>query len=227
MTQYNSKNKWNALVDASTTTYGLAWWSVVFVLGVILVFYAATGFRSLLPAYAAEEDTTVSVSQQEKISERKAKAAKEKRDAMEAEKRLALAEPSPVVVEAPAPVVEPEPEPAPEPVYVAPAPVAVPDAGTAQSIAYGMLASYGWGEDQFPCLVELWNHESGWRADAHNAGSGAHGIPQALPGSKMASAGADWETNPATQIAWGMGYVSGRYGSPCGAWEAWQSKGWY
>ncbi|GAA3011224.1 lytic transglycosylase domain-containing protein [Microbacterium aurantiacum] len=100
-------------------------------------------------------------------------------------------------------------------------------AGDAQSIAYGMLGGYGWGDDQFGCLVELWNKESGWNSQAYNASSGAYGIPQALPGSKMASAGADWETNAATQISWGLGYISGRYGSPCGAWQHSQSVGWY
>ena len=100
-------------------------------------------------------------------------------------------------------------------------------AGDAQSIAYGMLGGYGWGDDQFGCLVELWNKESGWNSQAYNASSGAYGIPQALPGSKMASAGADWETNAATQISWGLGYIAGRYGSPCGAWQHSQSVGWY
>lgn len=100
-------------------------------------------------------------------------------------------------------------------------------AGDAQSIAYGMLGGYGWGDDQFGCLVELWNKESGWNSQAYNASSGAYGIPQALPGSKMASAGADWETNAATQISWGLGYIAGRYGSPCGAWQHSQAVGWY
>ena len=86
-----------------------------------------------------------------------------------------------------------------------------------------MLGSYGWGDDQFGCLVSLWNKESGWNYQAYNRSSGAYGIPQALPGSKMGSAGADWQTNPATQIAWGLGYISGRYGSPCGAWAHSQS----
>ncbi len=90
-----------------------------------------------------------------------------------------------------------------------------------------MLASRGWGDDQFSCLVSLWNKESGWNYRAYNAGSGAYGIPQALPGSKMSSAGADWETNAATQISWGLGYISGRYGTPCGAWSHSQSTGWY
>ncbi|MBU4464369.1 MAG: lytic transglycosylase domain-containing protein [Actinobacteria bacterium] len=96
----------------------------------------------------------------------------------------------------------------------------------AQATARGMLASYGWGDDQFGCLVSLWNKESGWRVGAANS-SGAYGIPQALPGSKMASAGADWRTSAATQIAWGFGYISGRYGTPCGAWAKSQSSGWY
>ncbi|WP_202107051.1 lytic transglycosylase domain-containing protein [Agromyces sp. MMS17-SY077] len=96
-----------------------------------------------------------------------------------------------------------------------------------QQIARDMLASFGWGDDQFGCIVELWNHESGWNANAYNASSGAGGIPQALPASKMASAGADWATNPATQIRWGLGYVQGRYGSPCNAWNSFSANGWY
>ena len=96
----------------------------------------------------------------------------------------------------------------------------------AQAIARDMLLARGWGDDQFGCLVELWNHESGWNVYASNP-SGAYGIPQALPGSKMATAGADWQTNPATQISWGLGYISGRYGTPCGAWDTFNSQGWY
>lgn len=96
----------------------------------------------------------------------------------------------------------------------------------AQATARGMLASRGWGDDQFSCLVSLWNKESGWRVNASNP-SGAYGIPQALPGSKMSSAGADWQTSAATQISWGLGYISGRYGDPCGAWNHSQSVGWY
>ncbi|SJN29619.1 putative secreted protein [Mycetocola reblochoni REB411] len=111
-------------------------------------------------------------------------------------------------------------------VAAAPA-VAAPDPGTAQAIAYDMVVAKGWSDSEFACLVSLWNRESGWNASAHNAGSGAYGIPQALPGSKMASAGADWATNPATQITWGLGYIEGRYGSPCGAWGHSESVGWY
>ena len=106
-------------------------------------------------------------------------------------------------------------------------PFVTPDPGTAQAIAYDMVKARGWGDDQFACLVALWNKESGWRVNAYNAGSGAYGIPQALPGSKMGSAGADWETNPATQITWGLGYIGGRYGTPCGAWDHSQRTGWY
>ena len=97
----------------------------------------------------------------------------------------------------------------------------------AQAIARDMLAARGWGADQFGCLVELWDRESGWNVYAQNPSSGAYGIPQALPGSKMSTAGADWQTNAATQIAWGLGYIGDRYGTPCGAWSHSESAGWY
>lgn len=96
-----------------------------------------------------------------------------------------------------------------------------------KQIASGMLPSYGWDSGQFGCLVDLWNRESGWRVDADNPSSGAYGIPQSLPGSKMASAGADWRTDAATQIRWGLGYIRDSYGSPCGAWDHSQATGWY
>ncbi|MDD7928912.1 lytic transglycosylase domain-containing protein [Microbacterium thalli] len=99
--------------------------------------------------------------------------------------------------------------------------------GAAQQAASSMLGDFGWGQDQFSCLVSLWNKESGWNYQAYNSGSGAFGIPQALPGSKMASAGGDWQTSAVTQVRWGLGYISGRYGSPCGAWGHSQSVGWY
>lgn len=118
-------------------------------------------------------------------------------------------------------VVKPKPK-------AATAPAAgVPDPGTAQAIAFDMIAGYGWGQGEFDCLVALWNKESHWNVYAHNKSSGAYGIPQALPGDKMASAGADWASNPATQITWGLGYVAGRYGTPCTAWGHSQAKGWY
>jgi len=91
--------------------------------------------------------------------------------------------------------------------------------GSPQQIAMAMLGSYGWSSSEFSCLDQLWTRESGWNPQAANPYSGAFGIPQALPGSKMASAGADWATNPATQIRWGLGYIRELYGSPCGAWS--------
>ncbi|PWC08257.1 lytic transglycosylase domain-containing protein [Mycetocola zhujimingii] len=109
----------------------------------------------------------------------------------------------------------------------APLPKVNADPGSAQAIAHDMVLARGWGEDQFSCLVALWKKESGWRVNAENKSSGAYGIPQALPGSKMSSAGSDWATNPATQITWGLGYISGRYGTPCGAWGHSQAKNWY
>ncbi len=99
--------------------------------------------------------------------------------------------------------------------------------GSPQQIAQGMLGSFGWSASQFSCLLPLWNGESGWNVSASNPSSGAYGIPQALPGSKMASAGADWQTNAATQIRWGLGYIRSVYGSPCGAWSHEQAYGWY
>ena len=89
-----------------------------------------------------------------------------------------------------------------------------------------LLAANGWSEDDFSCLVSLWNRESGWRVNAANA-SGAYGIPQALPGTKMASAGANWRDSAQTQIKWGLGYIKNRYGTPCGAWSHSQASGWY
>lgn len=85
---------------------------------------------------------------------------------------------------------------------------------------------FGWGENQFSCLTSLWQKESGWNYQAYNP-SGATGIPQSLPGEKMASAGADWATNATTQIAWGLGYINSVYGSPCAAWGHSQATNWY
>jgi hypothetical protein len=97
--------------------------------------------------------------------------------------------------------------------------------GSPRAIARAQLAARGWSS-QYGCLDSLWQRESGWRVSASNA-SGAYGIPQALPGSKMASAGSDWRTNPATQIRWGLGYIGATYGGPCAAWSHSQSTGWY
>jgi hypothetical protein len=108
----------------------------------------------------------------------------------------------------------------------APPPPAQPS-GSAQHIAMSMLASFGWSSSQFGCLDSLWNAESGWNVYASNPASGAYGIPQALPGSKMASAGPDWQSNAATQIRWGLGYIRDLYGSPCAAWSHEQATGSY
>jgi hypothetical protein len=109
----------------------------------------------------------------------------------------------------------------------APAQAPVQPAGSPQQIAMSMLADFGWDSGQFSCLDSIWSRESGWDVTASNPNSGAYGIPQALPGSKMASAGADWQTDAATQIRWGLGYIQATYGSPCNAWAFWQAHSWY
>lgn len=107
-------------------------------------------------------------------------------------------------------------------------PVVVVAPGSARDIARQMMLSmYGWGDDQFTCFDKIITQESGWNVSATNRSSGAYGIPQALPGSKMATAGADWQTNPATQIKWALGYVQGRYSTACGAWSFKSAHGWY
>jgi hypothetical protein len=140
-------------------------------------------------------------------------------------------------VEKTEPAEVPEPEPEPEP--------AAEDTGSSdgggsvdiaadcseysgnQAVGCTMTLEAGWDMNEVGCLIDLWNRESGWDESAYNSGSGAYGIPQSLPGDKMASHGDDWETNPATQIAWGLDYIDGRYGSPCGAWSHSESNGWY
>ena len=99
--------------------------------------------------------------------------------------------------------------------------------GSPRQVAQAMLGSFGWSSSQFSCLDPLWEHESSWSVTAANPGSGAYGIPQALPGSRMASAGPDWQTSAATQIRWGLGYIKDTYGSPCAAWSHEQATGWY
>ena len=105
------------------------------------------------------------------------------------------------------------------PAMAAPASVATGAQGTARA----MIGN----EAQFQCFSNIVSHESGWNPSATNASSGAYGLVQALPGSKMASAGADWKTNPTTQIKWGVDYMNSRYGSPCAAWTFWQANHWY
>jgi hypothetical protein len=110
---------------------------------------------------------------------------------------------------------------------VGPPPAPPVSAGTAESIAQSLMPGYGFSvSGQYSCLFNLWEQESGWNATAENA-SGAYGIPQALPGSKMASAGPDWETDATTQIKWGLGYIQSTYGTPCAAWDHEEADGWY
>jgi hypothetical protein len=99
--------------------------------------------------------------------------------------------------------------------------------GTPKEVAMNLLPDHGWGESQFSCLEKLWNKESRWKVDADNPTSSAYGIPQALPGRRMAAYGSDWRTNPVTQIKWGLDYIDATYGSPCSAWAHSQAKNWY
>lgn len=138
------------------------------------------------------------------------------------------------------PAPEPAPAPAPAPAQTrsapsapAPAPAPAPaqpvvvNASGSKGIAQQMVANKGWSNSEFQCLETLWQRESNWNHLAQNPSSGAYGIPQSLPGSKMASHGADWRTNPATQISWGLSYIQGRYGTPCGALNHSYARGWY
>ncbi len=99
--------------------------------------------------------------------------------------------------------------------------------GSNREIGAALAAQRGWTGSQWQCLDSLWQKESNWNHLAQNPSSGAYGIPQALPGSKMATVAADWRTNPATQITWGLNYIAGRYGTPCAAWSHSQSYNWY
>jgi hypothetical protein len=111
--------------------------------------------------------------------------------------------------------------------YDGPIPTSCTEYSGNRKIGCAIMLDEGFGIDQFPCLDKLWTKESGWNHKAYNAGSGAYGIPQALPGSKMGSVADDWKTNPATQIKWGLGYIEGRYSNPCGAWQHSRNTGWY
>ncbi|MBQ0894433.1 lytic transglycosylase domain-containing protein [Micromonospora sp. U56] len=111
--------------------------------------------------------------------------------------------------------------------FTGPIPASCNEFSGNREIGCALLLDAGFKIDQMPCLDKLWTKESGWNHKASNPSSGAYGIPQALPGSKMDSVADDWRTNPATQIKWGLGYIKGRYGDPCGAWAHSQSVGWY
>ncbi|GIG58390.1 hypothetical protein Lfu02_27620 [Longispora fulva] len=111
--------------------------------------------------------------------------------------------------------------------YDGPIPASCAEYSGNQAAGCALTLEMGFGLDQVPCLVLLWTKESHWNTAAKNNSSGAYGIPQALPGSKMASAGPDWQTSAETQIRWGLGYIKGRYGNPCGAWSHSKATGWY
>lgn len=192
----------------------------------------AAGERSeQIAAERAEEAAAQKAAEQAAAQKAAEEAAAEQAAAQEAaaaEREQAASRSEEREVAAPAPEAPkeaaPAPEPAPEP---EPAPAPAPPSGSPRTIAQNMLGNYGWGQDQWGCLDSLWMRESGWNTYAENPSSGAYGIPQSLPGSKMATAGSDWRTNPATQISWGLSYISGRYGTPCGAWAHSESVGWY
>jgi hypothetical protein len=111
--------------------------------------------------------------------------------------------------------------------YTGDIPSSCNDFSGSRAVGCALMLDAGFGIDQFPCLDKLWKRESGWNYRAENRSSGAYGIPQALPGTKMAKFGDDWRTNPATQIKWGLDYIEGRYDTPCGAWSHSQNTGWY
>jgi hypothetical protein len=147
-----------------------------------------------------------------------------------------LANPAPAnPAAAPAVPAPANPAPAPAPAAPIPPPVVVPsvpggavnDPAGAKGYASGRLGAYGWGQDQFLCLAQLWTKESNWLTTATNPYSGAYGIAQALPAGKYSSAGSDWLTSYRTQVEWGLGYIRGRYGSPCAAWDHSVTNHWY
>jgi|GEM_PF-6548504 len=107
-----------------------------------------------------------------------------------------------------------------------PTPVDV-DPGTNRGLGYRLMLDFGFAEDQWQYLDALWHRESGWNHLADNPTSSAYGIPQSLPGSKMAVVGPDWRTNPETQIRWGLAYIAARYGNPHAAWQHSERVGWY
>lgn len=171
-------------------------------------------------------------------AKRAAAAEQERQQAEAAAKAAALAaaqkpvNPAPAAPVAPppaAPAPVPGPTPAPPPAVVVPAVPggAVNDPAGAKSYASGRLSAYGWSQDQFQCLAQLWTKESNWLTTATNPYSGAYGIPQALPPGKLSSAGSDWLTSYRTQVDWGLAYIADRYKSPCAAWSHSVANNWY
>ncbi|MCU1518548.1 MAG: transglycosylase [Pseudarthrobacter sp.] len=179
-----------------------------------------------LAAYEAAQEAKRAAAQEQARQQAEAAA---KAAALAAAQKSANPAPAPAAPAAPAPAPAPNPTPVRPPAVVAPSVPggAVNDPAGAKSYASGRLAAYGWGQDQFPCLAQLWTKESNWLTTATNPSSGAYGIAQSLPAGKYASAGSDWLTNYRTQVNWGLGYISDRYGSPCAAWGHSVSFNWY
>lgn len=134
--------------------------------------------------------------------------------------------PSPSLAAAPSTPAAPAAKPSPRATKTTTAPGCGSYSGNRRT-ACNLLGSFGFSTGQMSALDQLWDHESGWNHRAENPSSGAYGIPQALPGSKMGSVAADWRTNPVTQITWGLGYIKDRYGTPAAAWSFWQANNWY
>ena len=180
--------------------------------------------RVRVDAPTASADTSVAADASEaKPAEAPAPAAPAPAPAAPAAPAPAPAAPAPAAP-APAPAAA---APAPAAPAPAPAPVAIDDPAGAQAYAASQLGSYGWDAGQMPCLQKLWTKESDWKTTATNPSSGAYGVVQSLPATKMASAGADYMTNYRTQINWGLNYVKQRYGSPCGALNFHYAHNWY
>jgi hypothetical protein len=184
-------------------------------------------------AYPAE-DFAVEQEALRRVVEADERTDRSRREAVEQAETLAEQQTS----RADAPDVQPEPEPEPEQPAsssgggapsepAGPIPDSCDDYSGNRATGCAVLLDAGFSLDQMSCLDNLWTKESGWNERAQNPSSGAYGIPQSLPGDKMASHGSDWQTNPATQIAWGLDYIKGRYGTPCGAWSHSQANGWY
>lgn len=197
---------------------------------------AAAEAASALDSTANVEAYQLEIMRLQRLAEASERADRKRRIGPSVTERVSRAEPA---RSRPAPSPEPAPAPAPAPSNPAPSAPSTPSnpAGPVpescesysgnRAIGCTLLLEAGFGIDQMSCLDNLWTRESGWNHLAQNPSSGAYGIPQALPGSKMASHGDDWQTNPATQIRWGLSYISGRYGTPCGAWQFFQNNGWY
>ena len=196
---------------------------VVTALAVVLIVLLAAAARLAEPAppVSAVLRTQVVLSPSELLYAQRYRARVE----LQTARKAVTIDSRPAVAHVPAP---PPPTPS-SPPTAPPAPVLPPpDPGTAQAIAYALLPTYGFSPaGQFACLVDLWNRESGWRWNAEEPTSGAYGIPQSLPASKMAMFGSDYLTNPRVQEEWGLWYIKSVYGTPCNADEHDIGEGWY